>query len=293
MLASCGGSNSGKPISEMNATTGSDSASYFYGQLVAGRYDQMRSQDSVYRSPEMQKAYWEGIMKGLGMLKEGDSDEVRVYNEGLAFGLQIATMMQSTSKDIPEYKFNKKMFQNGFWYTFAGDSIRDIQQAENLTSQIMGRMEQKAMEAKKAELEKAMAAYASKHGFSKNGNIFAKTEKPGNGPLLVVGDSVLLSIGLKSSTGKDLSNFAMRENPIVLGKTLPMEYPYMQQLLKMKSGEQCSILMSPADLFGQSAAQLGLKNDEFLIVTLTPVFKAKTSYELPKPAPGIPEKPAK
>ncbi len=278
LLTSCGNDN-GKPISEFKGLSSSDSVSYYYGQLVAGRYGQMMQQDSAFKSEAMRKAYWEGMQKGLNLYKNDDSDQAKAYNEGLTFGLQMATMMAQTHQDIPDYNFSQKYFGAGFHYSFSGDTLRNLEEAQRMTTQIMGRMEEKAQQVNKKNLEKVMTEYAAKNGFKKSGNTYIKVVKAGKGPKLAIGDSINLNMLLKASNGKNMSQFDMHDNKAVLGKTLPLSFSWAGELVKMQSGADVQILIDAIELFGPSAKQLGFGNTDFVIVTLQPTFLSKTNFK--------------
>lgn len=292
LLGACSGSTSGEPITKAGVKTASDSVSYYYGQLVARQYDMISAQDTILKSEAARKAYYEGMARGMGLLKEGDSPEAKAYNQGVTFGLQLTSNMKQMTADIPELKFSEALFGKGFWYTFSGDSIRNVDNASMELDRIMNGMQQRAEVANKAALEKAMGEYAKKNGFTKQGDLFVKTVKPGQGALLQQGDSINFSVSLMSSTGRNLDQYAMRDNAAVIGKTLPMEYPYAQQLLKMRSGSEVKVLMTADALFGGAARQFGFTNGEFLIVTLQPLFVAKTAWKpqvtaQPQAAPAV------
>lgn len=285
LLTGCSGNSTGKSADDLKLANGSDSASYFYGQTMASRMVDMGQNDSIYKDKKMRDAYWEGIRKAFDMMRDGDAPEVRAYNEGLLFGMQIAQNMKATSEEIPEYKFNIKLFEEGYNYAFAGDSVRNPADAQFYLEKTMNAMNERAMAAKKKELDKDMSAYASKHGFKKEADgSYQKIVKQGNGPEITVGDSLTLSVEFATNKGRDMAQYKMQPSPAVLGKTLPMTYPYAKIINNMKSGTIVSIITTPEDLFGAAAKSFRFDKDEFIIVTLNPEFKAKTSFTLPDPS---------
>lgn len=285
MLASCSGSQSGKPLSELKASSASDTVSYYYGELMADRMVQMGRQDSIYKTQEMRDAYWEGFRKGFDLIKKGDTDRDRAYNEGLTFGMQLAGNFRQTQTEIPEFKFNMKMFESGYNYAFKGDSASDIMTAQQELDKTMNDMSRRAQEANKAKLESEMAAYASKNGFTKDAyGYYEKTEKKADGNALAVGDSLTLAVEFNTNKGKNMYQYNMPPTPLVLGKSMPMEYPYAKVLTTMHSGSVVKLLMLPGDIFGQAASSFRLAPDEFIIVTLKPEFIGKTSFTLPQKA---------
>ncbi len=287
LLASCSGQPSdGKPLEKMGATTGSDSVSYYYGQLMAERMFQMSQQDSLFKDPKFLDAYWKGMKEAQNLLRQGDSPEDKGFNQGLAFGLQLYENMLKTSKDIPEFKFNPKMFEAGYAWTHMGDSVRSTTEAQGNLSQIMESMQKRATAKDNAMIEKNIAEYAKKHGFAKDkAGYFEKMVKQGNGQVYAVGDSLTISVEFATSTGRDMKQYAMPETPLVLGKTMPMTYPYAQVLLNTRGNSVLQLLMVPDALFGGATQSFGFEKGEFLIVTLNTKFVAKTSYK-PEGAPS-------
>lgn len=289
MLASCSGSPKGKSADEMKLANGSDSASYYYGQSMAGRMVEMGMQDSIYKDAKVRDAYWEGLRKGLGMLRDGDTPEVRAYNEGLQFGLQLANNMRATTEELPEFKFNQKLFEEGYAYSFANDSARDQMDARNNLERTMNAMNARALAEKKVALDKEMAEYAAKNGYTKNAQgMYQKITKAGTGPKLAVGDSLMMSVQFATNLNKDMKQYSMPPTAMVLGKTMPMDYPYAKVLTTIPGGTVISLLMNPDEIFGAAARSFKFAKNEFVIVTLNPEFVAKTSFQLPEAKPARP-----
>lgn len=284
LLASCSsGSPTGKSIEDEKPTTASDSASYYYGQIMAGRMSQMMAEDSIYKDAKYRDLYWEGMRKGLSMLKQDNTPEARAYNEGMQLGLMVANDMQRTSRDIPDFKFNPKLFEAGYGYAFTPDSVRGLDDAQYNLQKTMNALDEKAKAVRMKAMEKVMAAYAAKNGFKKDAQgLYVKEVRQGNGPAMAVGDSLLYGVEFSTNQNRDMKQYNMPPTGVVLGKTLPLEYPGAKALLNLKGGSTIQMLITPDELYGQAAKQFNFGNDEFLILTITTDYKGKTSYKAPE-----------
>lgn len=285
LLTGCSGTPGGETIDKAAPKSASDSASYYFGMTMAGRMVQMGAQDSIYKDAKNRDAYWEGLRKGMSMLKEGDTPEARAYNEGLQMGMMLTNNFRQTTEEIPSFKFNLNMFEKGYGYAFATDSARGQEDAQFQLEKVMNAMQTSALAAKKAVLDKEIEAYAAKNGFKKNASgYYIKIVKQGNGPMMTQGDSLQYSMEFATSTGRDMKQYATPPTGVVLGKTLPMEYPGAKVLTTLKGGTVVKMLMTPDELFGQAAKSFHFDKNEFLILTVTPDYKGHTNFKPQAPA---------
>lgn len=289
LLASCSGQpKGGEPLDKAGAKNGSDSVSYYYGQLMAERMYQMSKQDSLFKDPKFVEAYWEGFKKAASLLRDGDSPADKGFNQGLAFGLQLYDQMIRTSQEMPEFKFNNKLFEAGYAYTMVGDSIRSTADAQSNLSSILEGMQKRMMAEENKVTEKNIKEYAAKNGFKKDAaGFYEKVEKQGTGATYVMGDSLTLSVEFASSTGRDMKQYSMPETPLVLGKTLPAVHPFANILLNTRTGSVVKVLMVPDEFYQGNAKQFGFKKGEFIIITLNSAFVAKTNFKAEAPAKAV------
>lgn len=265
MLASCG-TPTAKTLKDSGAKNTLDSVCYLLGEQYAGSYSQFESRDSaLYNNDKARQAYMKGMMAALSTLKEGDE----AYNEGYMAGIQLASNVLRTEKELPEFKFDKKLFGIGL---AAGmdKKIEATPQASSIINDYMMSL-YNAKQTKDAEAVKAaMSQYAKKNGMKSiaGGDAFIKVLKPGNGPAIAEGDSLSIVMDVKSNDGKDLSAYSQKETTAVMGKTLPAQHPYYQALLQMKSGEKALVLLPAAAVYGNYLPQMGLQPDNYLIIDM-------------------------
>ncbi len=277
LLSACG-SGTPKSPAEANLATTSDSISYFLGQMMAGNMMQLKGQDTTLNNAENADAFWSGYQEGLKLLRNSTSDKDKAYNAGLVEGVRLAQQIQQQQEVTPEFKFNAKLFNEGYKYSYCGDSVRGVNEAARDLNFAMEALSNRAEAASKKNMTAAMETYAKKNGYKKAASgFYVKVIKQGSGNAIVQGDSIMVSTHPVESTGRDLAQYGLVPTPVVLGKTLPMSYPFAKALLGVKGGSEISILMTPENIFGGSARGLGIKNDSFIIqgVTLEYLGKGK------------------
>lgn len=239
---------------------------------------QLKGQDTTLNNAENADAFWSGYQEGLKLLRNSTSDKDKAYNAGLVEGVRLAQQIQQQQEVTPEFKFNAKLFNEGYKYSYCGDSVRGVNEAARDLNFAMEALSNRAEAASKKDMTAAMETYAKKNGYKKAASgFYVKVIKQGSGNAIVQGDSIMVSTHPVESTGRDLAQYGLVPTPVVLGKTLPMSYPFAKALLGVKGGSEISILMTPEDIFGGSARGLGIKNDSFIIqgVTLEYLGKGK------------------
>lgn len=245
---------------------------------MAGNMMQLKGQDTTLNNAENADAFWSGYQEGLKLLRNSTSDKDKAYNAGLVEGVRLAQQIQQQQEVTPEFKFNAKLFNEGYKYSYCGDSVRGVNEAARDLNFAMEALSNRAEAASKKNMTAAMETYAKKNGYKKAASgFYVKVIKQGSGNAIVQGDSIMVSTHPVESAGRDLAQYGLVPTPVVLGKTLPMSYPFAKALLGVKGGSEISILMTPEDIFGGSARGLGIKNDSFIIqgVTLEYLGKGK------------------
>ncbi len=262
MLAGCG--NSPKSIDEVKPETPSDSLSYFIGQLYGQQLVDQAERDSVtFGSEQARKDYIEGYMKGMGLLKDGND----AYNAGLMAGVQMAQAAKEFTQQYESFKFNHDVFEQGM--RFAAKDTQVDQEASKKVMEFVQNITKNFADEQEAKDNAKMAEYAKKEGYKElKDGLFFKSLKPGSGFNFAEGDSISFSVSLKGTSGKDLSQYAQKDNVVVLGKTLPTSYPYYDAILAMKPGETACVLMNPKTIFGPQAARMGLDDKEYIVLTI-------------------------
>lgn len=266
LLASCSGNN-GKSIKEANPGTSSDSISYYYGQMVAQAMYNTAATDSTLNTPEGREAFFKGYQAVLEMYMNADP----AYAQGMQMAMSSGTQLKGLATDVPEFKFNNSMLKNGFWYAISGDSLRqEVRTAQTLMSPMVNAMVERQNKKNEKALQTSMAEYARKNSMTKvDDNTYRRVLKPGDGELIVKGDSIRMTITVKDAKGKTLDQFDKMENSGVVGKDIPEAAAFGRQLLTMKSGETVEVIQPALSVLNQYAASLGYKNSDYLIYTVT------------------------
>lgn len=290
LMVSCGNPEP-KSLEEAKLSNASDSLSYFLGEQQAFNLSYDSKNDSTLASPEAQKAYYEGLMKAIEIAKSDNE----AYNIGLAAGIQFAVGLKDFESQSASFKFNKGAFETGYAYRKANPIPTPDKKMSDMSKNLLDKFVKEAEAANKAEAAKAMAEYAKKNGFTKlNQTLYMKVTKPGQGAVFTKGSAIIFSVSIKALNGKDLSQFVLKDNKVVLGGTLPEEYPYYPAIARMNSGESALVLIPAIDVFGQSTRRIGLKDTDLLLLDITTIADTEAAPAAPEvpAAPEAPEAPA-
>lgn len=266
LLASCSGNN-GKSIAEANPGSQSDSISYYYGQMIAVAMNNAAASDSLLATPEGREAFFKGYQAALEMYLNADP----AYAKGMEMAMSSGTQLSGFIKDVPEFKFNNSLLKDGFWYAFAGDTIRqEATMAQSVMSPMVNAMVERQNKKNEQELQATMSEYAKKNGMTKvESNMYRRVLKAGNGQNFVKGDSVKMVITVKDAKGKTLDQFDKMENTGVIGQNIPETTAFARQLLTMKPGETVEVIQPAISVLNQYASALGYKSSDYLIYTIT------------------------
>lgn len=275
MLTACSGSD--KPVSpkEADLQNTSDSISYFLGQITAGNTFRQKQMDTLLNTPERFDAYWDGFRRGMDILRRSDKPEDNAFNAGLLAGAQFAQTINVQMQQTPELKFNKQLFLQGFNYSYCGDSVRGLMEAgQDLNTAFEG-MANRQLATDTKDMDKAIEDYAHMNGFTKNAaGQYMKIIKDGSDKVLAINDSIIVSATPRVVKGRDLTQYAMPATGVVLGKSLPLTYPFAKALVDVKGGSILELLMKP-DEISPNWQELGLGRTQFIILRITVDYAGK------------------
>lgn len=270
LLVACSGSE--KPVSPKEASlqSASDSVSYYLGAVVANQTFQYKQMgDTLLSTPERTDAYWDGFQRGMDILRRGDKPEDRAFNAGLLAGAQFAGNLKNQQEATPEFKFNKQLFVQGYNYAYTPDSVRGLMEASQALNSAMNGISDRQNAQDSKSLDKNMAEYAKLNGFRKNASgQYVKISKEGAGPVLAVNDSIIFSLTPRVPKGPDISKYGQAATGVVLGKTLPLNLPFAQAIVGVKSGSVIELLVKPDEVSPGWAQQLGIGAGQFVVLTI-------------------------
>ena len=134
---------------------------------MAGNMMQLKGQDTTLNNAENADAFWSGYQEGLKLLRNSTSDKDKAYNAGLVEGVRLAQQIQQQQEVTPEFKFNAKLFNEGYKYSYCGDSVRGVNEAARDLNFAMEALSNRAEAASKKDMTAAMETYAKKNGYKK------------------------------------------------------------------------------------------------------------------------------
>ena len=258
MFASCQQSG-GNLLSE--ATTPADSLMYYFGQMRGMEYVRQAETDTIYKDTALKQAYMQGVQAGLSGVREDDE----AYNRGFYLGMQMAMSFQQF-KEQYGMPANKKMFVQSLTEAINSDSLPNNSELQSNFYRIMGQMNAEKEEREKAAAVETVSKEAKTLGMTEiDEELYGKVTVTSEGEQLKDGDEVNITSSLVDESGKVLqapvgpkAKIGSRSVPKVISDALKF----------LKNGESGEFVTSVHALYGNRAAQMNLKPEQVLTLTL-------------------------
>lgn len=257
-LTSCSGGNNGKAIEEMQNMSTLDSMSYYYGLLNGGTFWQQSQMDTTLATESARVAFKKGLQDAFNSTDDA-------YNAGLAAGLQIARSLGQFKKIYGE-ELNPKVVITGMQYALRNDSAVNMQKTQMVFQELNMRYEAQISQKEAQEGKKALEAYAKKNGMTADSLSYVKIIKPGEGDVIPEGTRV--NGNLEVSTESGVSAGTPARSSFVIGRTFSANSPVSRFMKGLKVGEQATVALTAADMYGPSVRRMNLKGSDVVIVKI-------------------------
>ena len=258
-MTSCNGGGNGKPIEEMQNMTVLDSLSYYYGMLNGTTFWQQTKMDTTLATPAAKEAYKKGLQAAFG-----NNDDA--YNAGLAAGLQIVRSL-GQFKQIYGEELNPKVMLTGMQYAMRSDTTVNAQATQATFQQLNMRYDAELRKKEAEEGKKALEAYAKKNDMTAADSVcYVKIVKPGEGEVIPEGTKVEGNLEVSTESGASAGSPA--RSSFVIGRTYDSTSPVTAFMKNLKVGEQATLALTAADMYGQSVRRMGLKGSDIVIVKI-------------------------
>ncbi len=281
ILTGCGEGKKGegdyKEVKLNKETTTTDSIAYLVGNMAGIQRQYMAKNDSTIDA----KAFDEGFYAGLSLAKMDNNH----YNQGLLMGLQAAMQMADMNTN---YKMTMTTDAVASGYKAGIKQEPNEQKAGDIQLQATNAMNNAIIKAS----EKVVSDYAKGKDYKKEGNVYYKEKKAGNGAKLAIGSQAHVKMNLLDTKGKEIMPGSGEQvNPVMVGQS-PM--PQLDKVLPLlKEGAVVEILTTGAEIFGNRTPQNVKPMDVYVISIETVPASEVPTAETPdaaKPAtPGTPE----
>lgn len=260
LLASCSGDDSASKTSA-DETAKADSLVYCFGQLRGAEFLNEAQNDTVLGAKYARQEYLNGVKAGLAAVKANKE----AYNKGLFLGMQMAMNIEGFEKEYG-IRLSEKLFLEGLSKTLESDSVVNTSELQPVFYRLMNEINEQKAARDKAAAESVLQKEAEAKGMKLIAEGLYGKPAMSQGEKIKEGDKIDDNIVVTTLDGNEIA--APFPKSMVVGQRLNNS-PISAALTSLSSGETGSFLTTAYHLFGNRAAQMGLKSDDILQLSIT------------------------
>lgn len=260
LLASCSGGESA-PKTSADEAAKADSLVYCFGQLRGAEFLNEAQNDTTLSEKYARQEYLSGVKAGLAAVKA----QKDAYNKGLFLGMQMAMNIQGFEKEYG-IRLSDKVFLEGLSKTLESDSVVNTATLQPIFYRLMNEINEQKAQRDKEAAEAALKKEAEAKGMKLVAEGLYGKMTMAQGEKIKEGDKIDDDIVVTTLDGREIA--APFPKSMVVGQRLNNS-PIATALTTLSSGEKGTFLTTAHHLFGQRAAQMDLKSDQVLQLSIT------------------------